>query len=511
MTTDFLLADQPPFQKLSIGNAEPWHILVVDDEPSVHDITRLILSHMEIFDKPVKLHSAYSAEEAKGLLESNEFSFCMAFIDIVMETPSAGLDLVDWIRNDRKNSAIRLVLRTGQPGSAPETEVVRRYDINDYRAKTDLTSQTLSTCVFSAIRGYRDITALTDNVSTLRRLIDNSANLLKENSLNQMTSAAFKSLLNILNTESSSLYITYREYNCLNDKKDIVYFCSNHDPNTREGDFSTLPEDVRNAIDEAYDNKRSKIDEKQFIGYFSTSHNSGSVIYVEYDDDPTHFHANIVEMFASQTALIFENLSRQTQLENAQKELMYIVGDALDARNLETGKRVKRIALYCDLLARKLKQPESFINAVKISAPLHDIGKITIPETILLKQTELTPEEWEVMKTHAAAGGSILEKSNLPIAQFGARLARWHHESWDGSGFPDGLKGEEIPLEARIMALADVFDALGTSCGYKTPWPDQDIYDYIIQQQGIKFDPTLVDVFKDNFEALIILRNQYPD
>jgi response regulator RpfG family c-di-GMP phosphodiesterase len=509
--SEFLFSDtddQPPPAKKT--SETPWHILVVDDEPSVHDVTRLTLGRLEVFDQPLKLHSAYSAAEARELLEGTDLNFCMAFIDVVMETQNAGLELVQWIRKDLDDNEIRLVLRTGQAGMAPESDVIRQYDINDYRAKTDLTAQSLSTCVFNAVRGYRDITTISRSLSAFRKLIDTSASLLKEDNLNEMAAAAFKGLLSILNMESSSLYMTRREQ-VFSETEEKVISCTGRYAKTEEAGFDELPKSVRTIVEQAYETKSTIVSDTEFAGYFSIGKESGSVLYVEFNDDPTHFRASIVEIFATQAVLIFENLSRQIQLENSQKELMYIVGDAIEARSLETGSHVKRVALFCEFFAVQIDQPKEFVSAIKIAAPLHDIGKIAIPETILHKPGKLDADEWTIMQTHAAAGATILEKSNLPVAKLGARLARWHHENWDGSGYPDGLVGEDIPIEARIMAIADVFDALGAKRSYKEPWPNEKILEFILEERGKKFDPNLVDILERTFDELIELRNQFPD
>lgn len=508
--SDFLFSEDDTSQPPNPSTKEPWHILIVDDEPSVHDVTRLTLGRLEVFDQPLEMHSAYSAAEARELLSTSDIPFSMAFVDVVMETQEAGLDLVEWIRNDLDNSEIRLILRTGQAGMAPESDVIRNYDINDYRAKTDLTAQSLSTCVFNAVRGYRDITTIAKSLSAFRKLIDTSAVLLKEDNLHSLASSALKGLLHILNMENSQLYIMRRQTQ-FESLEETLFSCHGQNGEAQHAELSDLPDTIREKIELAYQDKNTVIGDHDFVGYFSTGRDSGSVLYVEFNDDPAHINSNIVEIFASQAILIFENLSRQIQLEDSQKELMYIVGDAIEARSLETGSHVKRVAIFCEYFARELKQKPEFVNAIKIAAPLHDIGKIAIPETILHKPAKLDADEWAIMQTHAAAGGTILEKSTLPVAKLGARLARWHHENWDGSGYPDGLKGTDIPIEARIMAIADVFDALGAKRSYKEPWPDDKILQFILEERGKKFDPTLVDLLVSKFDELIELRNQYPD
>jgi len=508
--TNFIFSDAPePDPENEKIDLAPWHILVVDDEPSVHDVTRLTLARLEIFDQPIKIHSAFSAAEARELLKGDTI-FCMAFVDVVMETQHAGLELVDWIRNDINNHDIRLILRTGQAGMAPEAEVIRNYDINDYKSKTELTAQSLSTCVFNGVRGYRDITTISRSLTAFRKLIDTSASLLKEDDINQMASTAFKGLLSMLNMESSSLYITRRQRNLFSNDENVIS-CTGRFAQSEETGFDKLPADVLAKIEQAYSSQSTVVTETDFAGYFSTGTNAGAVLYVQFEDDPTHFRAGLVELFATQAVLIFENLSRKNQLETSQKELMYIVGDAVEARSLETGSHVKRVALFCEFFAEKTGQSKEFVSAIKIAAPLHDIGKIAISESILHKPGKLTPDEWEIMKTHAAGGATILEKSNLPIAKLGAHLARWHHENWDGTGYPGGLVGLKIPIEARIMAIADVFDALGAKRSYKKAWADDEILKFILEQRGTKFDPELVDILETHFEDLIELRNQFPD
>lgn len=496
------LTSEPP--------CEPWHILIVDDEPSVHDVTRLTLNRLELFGQPVKLHSAFSAAEARHLLESDT-QYCLAFVDVVMETPHAGLELVEWIRNDRKNSAIRLILRTGQAGMAPESDVIRNYDINDYKSKTELTAQGLATCVFNAVRGYKDITTIGCQLAAFRLLIDTSAGLLKLDDLDLMASSALQGLLNILQLERSTLYLARRQHSLFAEPIDTLLSCGNGAQQCVSNGLEGLPEAIRARIEQTFSDQSTVASAQDFVGYFATGQDAAVVLWVEYPTDESHFRAGLIELYASQLVLIFENLMRQNQLASNQKELMYIVGDAIEARSLETGSHVKRVALICEFFAHQLALPREFIEAIKIAAPLHDIGKIAISEAILHKPGKFTPEEWAIMQSHATIGAQILEKSKLPVACLGARLARWHHENWDGSGYPDGLVGDKIPMEARIMAMADVFDALGSQRSYKEPWHNDAILAYIVNQSGIKFDPDLVDILRLNIDELVLLRNQIPD
>ena len=494
----------------SENGVQPWHVLVIDDEQSVHDVSKLSFGRLEVFDQPVKIHSAFSAKEARELL-SSDIDFCMAFVDVVMETDDAGLKLVDWIRNDLDNHEIRLILRTGQAGAAPEGEVIRNYDINDYRNKSELTSQTLNTCVYNGIRGYRDLHTIAKSLTSFRKLIETSTNLLKEDRLDTLASTAFIGLLDLFDVDNSSLYLTRRQEDIFSETSEKLISCTGKFSTASEQGFESLPPEVSSKINHAYQDKITILTDKEFVGYFTTGRKSASVLYVEFSGHASDLSAHMVELFATQAVLTFENLSRKEELETSQTELMYMVGDAIEARSMETGSHVKRVALYCEFLATKLDLPIDFIAALKIAAPLHDIGKITTPDRILHKPAKLDPDEWEIMKTHAAAGAQILNRSQLPIARLGARLAHWHHENWDGSGYPDGLKGEGIPIEARIMAIADVFDALGSKRCYKEKWPKAEISEFIASERGKKFDPQLVDICIEYFDVLYGIRERFPD
>ncbi|MEC8230264.1 MAG: HD domain-containing phosphohydrolase, partial [Pseudomonadota bacterium] len=144
-------------------------------------------------------------------------------------------------------------------------------------------------------------------------------------------------------------------------------------------------------------------------------------------------------------------------------------------------------------------------------AALHDVGKISIPETILHKPGKLTDDEWEVMKTHAQKGYDLLSGTDRIVAKMGAVIAKTHHEKWDGSGYPEGLAGDDIPIEGRIMAIVDVVDALLSKRCYKTPWTVEEVKSYMRENAGKQFDPVITHIMLENFDRILELRNQAPD
>jgi putative two-component system response regulator len=186
---------------------------------------------------------------------------------------------------------------------------------------------------------------------------------------------------------------------------------------------------------------------------------------------------------------------RTRDLEQARLEILKRLALAAEYRDDDTQEHAWRIGRTCALLARGLDLPDGDVELIRRAAPLHDIGKIGIPDAILLKPGKLTDQEFEVIRTHAGIGAEILSGSQSPLLRLAQRIALTHHERWDGRGYPDGLSGEEIPMAGRIVAVADVFDALTHERPYKEAWPVETAVGEILGQAGGQFDPCVVEVF----------------
>ena len=203
--------------------------------------------------------------------------------------------------------------------------------------------------------------------------------------------------------------------------------------------------------------------------------------------------------------------SLSDEIINTQKEIIYTMGEIAETRSKETGNHVKRVAEYSKILALKLGLSLEEAEMLKLASPMHDIGKVGIPDEILNKPGKLTPEEFEIMKTHAQMGYDMLKHSNKPILQAASIVAKEHHEKYNGKGYPRGLKGEDIHIFARITAVADVFDALGSDRIYKKAWEDKKIFELFNSEKGEHFDPKVIDAFFDSLNQINTIREKFKD
>lgn len=190
---------------------------------------------------------------------------------------------------------------------------------------------------------------------------------------------------------------------------------------------------------------------------------------------------------------------RTAELENTRFEIIRRLGRAAEYKDNETGLHVVRMSHYARLLAKQAGLPEAFCELLYNAAPMHDIGKIGTPDAVLKKPGKLDEEEWLIMREHAAIGAEIIGEHSDPLLTMARTIALTHHERWDGSGYPNGLVGEAIPLEGRLVAIADVFDALTSVRPYKTAWTTAQAMGMLKQQSGSHFDPDLVG----HFEAIL--------
>ncbi len=495
----------------SVDSFKPWKVLLVDDDEQMHQVTKLALSGFKFDGRPLDLISATSGQEAKETLKTNS-DVALALIDVVMETEHAGLDLVEFIRGDLSNRLIRLVLRTGQAGQAPEDRVIREYEIDDYKEKTDLTTQKLKTLLYSMLRSYRDLCMIDEQKAGLRKVIESSAKVQNTTSLQAYAAAVLDQLTSLLHMEGSALYCLVKPGPEGEESRALTLAATgSYVDCVNECAFEKLPAIVAQRCQQALTERRSQHFDGAFALYANDHQGVDNLLYVNYVNELSELDIQLLEIYMHNIGLTFENLSLLLDIKETSKELVYNLANAVEVRSRETGAHVQRVSHISEHLALLTGLGEDEATLIKHAAPLHDVGKVAIPDAILHKPGKLNAEEWEEMKRHVDYGVEILSKSKRRLLIVAKEIAAHHHEKWDGSGYPNGLAGDTIPISGRIAALADVFDALGAKRCYKEPWSDEEIKAEIIAQRGKHFDPELVDLLVNNWQAFIDIRNSMPD
>ena len=496
----FSTEDEPEAEVETYGRL--WKVMVVDDDQLVHNTTKLVLSDFKFEDRRIQLLHAYSSAEAKKVMKEHS-DIAVIFLDVVMETEDSGLRMVKYIREDIGNHLVRIILRTGQPGQAPEEKVIVDYDINDYKTKTELTVQKLYTSLITALRSYRDLIKIERNRKGLKHIITSSSTLFETTSLKRFTYGLLTQLSALFEYEEEAYFHRTSGLAAVEQMGNLTIIAANGDYSNylgKEAD-QVLPYRILNLMKQASKEKRSLYGPDYFVGYYNSLGCIENFIIFDHLYMKDEVDRELLEMFSSNISIAFDNIYLNHKIVDTQKEIIMRLGEVVESRSHETGSHVKRVSAYTELMCKLLGFDENKCNSMKLTAPLHDIGKIGISEAILNKPSRLDEDEFNTIKKHTTIGYNILSNSELELISEAADIALKHHENWDGSGYPNGLKGEAIPIESRIVAFVDVFDSLSQKRVYKDAWPIEKILAYMKAQRGIKFDPKLVDMFFAHYEA----------
>lgn len=240
----------------------------------------------------------------------------------------------------------------------------------------------------------------------------------------------------------------------------------------------------------------------------------GAVDYITKPVSPSIVLARVkthLALYDQSRALECMVRERTAELQDSRLEILRRLARAAEFRDNDTARHLVRMSHYCEVLARAIGLGDEEAKLLLHATPMHDVGKIGIPDNILLKPAKLTSEEHDNMEKHAEFGAKIIGEHEDTLLRLAREVALSHHEKWDGSGYPNGLAGENIPLAGRIVAVADVFDALTSWRPYKDPWPEQEAVAYIRENAGKHFDPALVAAFLDHYDEILAVMRKYAD
>ncbi len=489
-----------------------WKLLVIDDDRSVHDVTRMALSGFEFDGRGIEFINAYSGIEGRKLLALHPDT-AVALVDVVMEEEHAGLDLIRAIREEDGNRMIRLILRTGQPGQAPERAVIRQYDINDYKEKAELSAQKLYSTVLTSLRSYRDLMALDANRTGLQRVIHATGEVFQTRDMTRFVQGVLEQLVAVLFLGRDSILI-----NCASlavqrkgTQLSVIAATGKYADLIGSDVQANLPPGLLAELENVIKTKKSMARRGEYWGYSQAHGGLENVIYFKSAQALSEDDLGLIRLFLQNVSIAYENNLLHEDIEETQRDIVFMLGEAIETRSRETGQHVRRVAEYCHLIGRGMGLSERDAEVLKIAAPLHDFGKIGIPDAILHKHGKLDAEEWAVMRTHAEIGREMLSRSDREILKAAAILAGQHHEKWDGTGYPLGLKGKDIHIFGRIGAVADVFDALGARRSYKEPWPIENILKYLQENRSLHFDPEIIDWVFENVARMEKVLKAFPD
>ncbi|MFM2041638.1 MAG: hypothetical protein RLY86_214 [Pseudomonadota bacterium] len=507
MTDDFLFQDEAPSKPTRPDpGLKPWLILIVDDDPEVHAMTRLVMKKFSFAGRAVQFLSAYSAEEALQILR-NDPGIAMILLDVVMETDDAGLRLVPRIREELNNDAVRIILRTGQPGQAPEDAVIHGYDINDYKAKTELTAQKLGTATVAALRSYEHITTLQRSRKGMERIVEASNTLFTLRAVDRFAEAVLRELSRVLDIPLDGLVCVPRGQ--AKTDAQILAGTGRHAGAAGMPLATSVDLDLAGRILTVLRERRHYYADGLLILWLRTSDGRDAAACMHVGRDLDDLEQRLAEVLGSKIAIGFDNLHLYDQLKRAHKATVIALAGLAEYKDPDGGgDHVLRLSRLVTEIAFMLRTDpalaeqidDEFLDLIAMGSMLYDIGMVGVPDRIIMKQAELDPDERRLMEAHCERGAALLEKASRMVEEsnylsFGAAIARAHQERWDGSGYPNRLKGADIPLAARVVAVADVFDALTHKRSWREAVTVADALKQIEAGAGTQFDPAVVQAF----------------
>lgn len=520
------MQDSDSIQFLEEGNApvptpsprqrdRPWKIMVIDDDQDVHTLTQMVLRDFQFEGRGLQFISGHSGQEAKQLMSEHPDT-AILLLDVVMEREESGLEAVQFIRTHLNNQFVRIVLRTGQPGRAPEQQVMTTYDINDYKEKTELTAQKLTTTVTASLRSFRDLKIIEENRRGLEKIIHATQNLFQPQSLKQLATGVLIQLIALLELEEGALYVHpagFAAADTPTHQNQLTLYAGTGPYEQKIGQTVQEASDsyAIRLVERAIQAEESLCEDKYYVGFFRTKNGSLNLLFLQGNQPLNKIDQKLIEIFSVNVSLAFEHLyTNQAQIDG-QQAFTFSLGAIIDTHSSQAENHLRRVADSARLLAQKAGLAESEVELLWLAAPLHDLGKIAIPDMILTKPGKLTAEEWKLMQSHTEVGERLLSNNSHHVLQLGATIAHMHHEQWNGMGYPKGLAGEEIPIFARITTLIDIFDTLCHDRYYEKAWEMPRILAFIQQERGTLFDPRLVDLFLADLPAFQSIQAALPD
>ena len=480
-----------------------WKILIADDEPDVHATTKLVLRDFSFQGRGVEFLDAYSGEEACTILKEQP-DIAVVFLDVVMTTDDDGLRAVKRIREELGNTFVRIILRTGQPGQAPEECVVIDYDINDYRSKAELTSRQLRTSLTSALRSFSDLQTIETHRRGLQKVLDASSDM-DFRSRNLFVSGLLTQLGSLLDANETDMLLARRGAGT--EPSRVIAACGLYEPFIGEALADVIDPDDAEHAQRVFGNGGSDCTPQRSMVLLALPELADVLLYLRGSHRLGEAELALVSIFCKKIVIACDNYETvehtRFDLESCVSLLAAMARHSFDdpaeqARNI--GRLSRDIAHgLAEMLPRgsiESRLPDTIAKA----AMLADIGMISVAPGLLQIPGPLSDEARDEMKKHTLAGAAFIDSALRGlhgglVLRTARQIALSHHERFDGTGYPQQLRATDIPLAARIVAVADSYMALTSDRPWRKAFGHEDAVDLIVQQSDLAFDPDVVSAF----------------
>ena len=452
------------------------NILIIDDNPKNIQLAASVLKSVSSYN----IFFATSGEKGIEQLQNKKYS--LVLLDINMP----GLDGYETATRIKANESTKKIPIVFLSANANKESIRKGFEYGgaDYVTKPFDESELLH-----RVRTHVDLFLAKEE---LHQEVDNTKYLLEQYKLAMDAG----SLVSKTDTRGVITYV--------NDKFCEISKYSEEELIGKNHNIVRSPDVSKSIFKNMWDTIKNK---QIWNGLVKNRAKDGSAYFVEATIIPIlNSNDEIIEYISMRTDITKE-IELREDIVATQKEILSTLGELGEWRSKETGDHVNRVSLYSELLSREYGCNEEDTQLLKMASPMHDIGKVIIPDNILLKPGKLTDEEFTIMQDHTVYGWEIFHKSKHPLLQTAALVSYQHHEKWDGSGYPRGLKGFDIHIYGRITAIADVFDALSHERVYKKAWEMDKVLEFLKAESGKSFEPKLVDIFLENIDEIMKIKH----
>ncbi|PKM67723.1 MAG: hypothetical protein CVU95_06505 [Firmicutes bacterium HGW-Firmicutes-2] len=381
---------------------------------------------------------------------------------------------------------------------------------HDQKNRMNIYRDDLFLAVLAAIRSYGDLYDFDEDGISLDQIMESAKHIYMENQMYAFSSHVIKQLLSIicLGNKGEEKMMSGFVASELDSMYMITYGIGSYQIYEKLILNDVIPKNIQTFITKNSVKGQSMYMDNRIMLFFSHAMGTENIIFIESEKSIGAWEKNLIQLFEINLMDEYAKLCQLNQSRLTTEKLVQTLSEVIEAKSKEMNQHVRRVASYSKLLAQGYGLDHESIKTLEVASMIHDIGKLIIPDKILNKPGKLSDEEFESVKRHAMAGYEMMKESKHDLIQTAAVIALEHHEKWNGTGYPAGLEKDATHIFGRIVALADVFDALSTDRVYKKAWPLERIVDLLKKERGEHFDPKLVDIMLENIHAFIDIRDE---